>query len=319
MPVRNEGAFLTVSLDALDAQTLPDDAFEILIVDGGSTDDTLDIARARAATDPRIRILGGPGVNTPAAMNVGLDAASGEYIAKVDGHGRVNDVFLETALRILDGNPGVGCVGGRIEPVATTTTQRAIEIARFSKLGVGSGIYTAPQVVHEIDTVQCGVYRKTVLEAIGGFDTSMAYGEDEEVNHRVRASGSRIVFDPAMRFNYHVRPTLRALLRQYWNYGRARVRVVRKHPDFLRPKHLVPAMVVMTLAGGVVLGVLVDPRIAVVIDGGYVLALVAGGVGLSARHGFRRPDLVTAALACLHLGYGTGTLAGLGDLVRSRR
>lgn len=319
MPVRNEGAFLAVSLDALDAQTLPDDAFEILIVDGGSTDDTLDIARARAATDPRIRILGGPGVNTPAAMNVGLDAASGEYIAKVDGHGRVNGIFLETALRILDGNPGVGCVGGRIEPVATTTTQRAIEIARFSKLGVGSGIYTAPQVVHEIDTVQCGVYRKTVLEAIGGFDTSMAYGEDEEVNHRVRASGSRIVFDPAMRFNYHVRPTLRALLRQYWNYGRARIRVVRKHPDFLRPKHLVPAILLVTLTGGVVLGLLVDPRIAVVIDGGYVLGLAVAGVGLAARKGFRRPDLVAAALACLHLGYGTGTLAGLGDLVRSRR
>jgi len=318
MPVRNEGAYLPASFEALDAQTLSADAFEILVVDGGSTDDTVALVTERAATDPRIRVFGGPGVNTPAAMNLGTDVARGEYVAKVDGHGWVNEGFLATALQVMDRDPGVGCVGGRIVPVATTKVQHAIELARFSKLGVGAGIYTAPDVVHDIDTVQCGVYRKSVLDAIGGFDPDMPYGEDEEVNHRVRGTGARIVFDPAMRFHYHVRPTLKALLRQYWNYGRARVRVVRKHPDFLRPKHLVPAVLVVTLAGGAVFGILVDPRIAVVVGGGYVVALLIGGVALSARSGFRRPDLVAAALGCLHLGYGAGSLAGLGDLLRPR-
>jgi glycosyltransferase involved in cell wall biosynthesis len=318
MPVRNEGSYLAASFDALERQTYPRDRIEILVVDGGSTDGTRDMVRDRAATDARIRLLGGPGVNTPAAMNVGAAATTGTYIAKVDGHGYVNPDFLAVAVGVLESDPAIGCVGGVIVPIATTSVQRAIQAARFSVLGVGVGIYTAAPVRHDIDTVQCGVYRRDVLEAIGGFDPALQFGEDEEVNFRVRASGRRIVYEPAMAFRYHVRPTLGSLFRQYHNYGRARVAVVRKHPSFLRPKHLAPSALLVALAVTAVT-CLVAPWPAVVAWGGYAGGLVVAGIALGGRHRQARPDLIALALACLHLGYGLGMLRGLGDRVRSSR
>ncbi len=78
-------------------------------------------------------------------------------------------------------------------------------------------------------------------------------------------------------------------------------------------------MLVVVLVAAIVLGILVDPVSHWSINGGYVLGLAMGGGVLAAQARFRRPDQVAAALACLHLGYGTGTLAGLGDLLRSRR
>jgi cellulose synthase/poly-beta-1,6-N-acetylglucosamine synthase-like glycosyltransferase len=319
MPIRNEAQYLDRSFDALDSQTYPAKQIEILVVDGGSDDGTIDVVGRRAANDSRIELLGGPGVNTPTAMNLGIDASTGIYIAKVDGHGWVNPDFISSAVKILEAQSDVGCVGGAIVPVASTPTQRAIELARFSKLGVGSGIYTAPKATHDINTVQCGVYRRSALEEAGGFDPHLQFGEDEEVNHRVRARGYRIVFEPTMRFHYHVRPTIRSLFRQYRNYGRARVAVVRKHPSFLRVKHLVPALLVMALVASLVLGVLVSPAIPLLVVGAYVVAIALGGLVLTARRPGTKPHLVSLALAALHVGYGVGTLEALGSLLRPSR
>jgi glycosyltransferase involved in cell wall biosynthesis len=319
MPIRNEAEHLTRAFDALDAQTYPSDRIEVIVVDGGSTDGTVDAVLARSKRDPRIRLLGGPGVNTPAAMNLGTAVSSGAYIAKVDGHGWVNPEFIEVAVAVLGADSSIGCVGGEIVPIATTDVEQAIKIARFSRLGVGGGIYTARLVRHDADTVQCGVYRADVLQAIGGFDPALQFGEDEEVNHRVRTHGHRVVFEPGMRFHYHVRPTLRSLFRQYRNYGRARVAVVRKHPSFLRAKHLIPALLVIALPTSVVLGVLVSPVIPLVVAGAYALAVVAGGLLLATGRGKAKPHLVSLGLAALHLGYGVGTLEGLGSLLRPSR
>jgi succinoglycan biosynthesis protein ExoA len=312
MPVRNEAAYLDDSFRAIDAQTYPADRMEILVVDGGSTDATVETVRRRSESDPRTRLLGGAGVNTPRAMNVGIEASRGAYVAKVDGHGFVNPAFIALAAETLDGDPAVGCVGGIIEPMATTAVQRAIQVARFSRLGVGGGVYTARPVRQDVDTVQCGVYRRSVLDAIGGFDPDMQFGEDEEINHRVRAAGARIVLEPAMQFRYHVRPTLKALFRQYFNYGRARIKVVRKHPGFLRPKHLVPSIVVVALAVSVPLGLL-SIWVPVIVIGGYVVALLIAGVVLAVRASSANAVVVAGALACLHLGYGLGMLRGLVD------
>lgn len=311
MPVWNEAAYLERSLAAIDDQTYPPDRLEIIVVDGGSSDGTVRIAAAHAAVDTRIQVLGGAGVNTPTAMNVGAEAARGTYVAKVDGHGWISPTFIADAVAILDADDSIGCVGGRIVPVARTSTQRANQIARFSRLGVGVGIYTASERVQDIDTVQCGVYRGSTLSAIGGFDPELQFGEDEELNHRLRATGARIVYQPSMRFHYEVRPSLRSLLSQYRNYGRARVAVVRKHPGFLRLKHTLPSALIVAMIASVVIGVLGLPIVPAIVIGGYVLVLLVGAVILSARARFRRPDLVALSLACLHLGYGSGMLAGI--------
>lgn len=314
LPIRNEATHLERALDAIDAQTYPRDRIEIIVVDGGSTDATVSILHRRMTGDPRLSLLGGQGVNTPMAMRIGAEAARGDVIVKVDGHGWMNERFVEVAVASLASDPSLGCVGGLIDPIAITEVQRANAIARFSRFGVGGGIYTMDQHVQDADTVQCGAYRREALDLTGGFDPAMAYGEDEELNHRIRQAGWRIQLHPAMRYAYHVRPTVGALFRQYFRYGRARVAVVRKHPSFFRPKHTVPAMMVAGLASTLLLAPFRSwQMLTAVAWGSYLAFIVAGAVSLSMRHRFWRPELLAASLAALHFGYGCGFLRGLAD------
>lgn len=314
MPIRDEARHIGRALDAIDAQTFPRDRIEIIVVDGGSTDGTLDTVRARATRDPRIKLMGGPGVNTPHAMNIGLEAATAGIVAKIDGHGWMNDAYLATAVDAVATDERLGCIGPRVVPEASTTVERAIGHARFSLLGVGGGIYTVDDRTQPADTVQCGVYRKDALLEVGGFDATLPYGEDEEVNHRLRMTGWRIVMNPGMRFTYHVRPSIGSLFRQYFRYGRARVAVIRKHPSFLRPKHLVPAGLVVSLVVSAILAVVVPPNWPfLLVWVAYAATILVGAVLLAIRNRFGRADLIAASLAALHLGYGLGTLRGLFD------
>jgi len=312
MPIRNEAAHLERALDAIDAQTVPAGEIEIIVVDGGSDDDTIKIVERRMAMDSRVRLIGGAGVNTPLAMEMGRDAARAGIIAKIDGHGWINCRFLEVAIACLMREPDIGCVGGRIRPVAESVVERAISIARFSRLGVGGGIYTLAGTAQETDTVQCGVYRRAALEDAGGFDPLLPYGEDEEVNFRVRERGWRIWFQPEMEFAYRVRSSIGTLFRQYFRYGRARVAVVRKHPRFFRLKHALPSLLVAVLTLGFVLMPLPGGfGVGAAIWLCYLAIVGIGSVYLAVRHRFARADLIATSIVALHSGYGLGTIRAL--------
>ena len=320
MPVRNEARTIVEALDAIDRQTYPASLIEIIVVDGQSTDATAETVRQRMRADPRVRLIVGD-YNCPAAMNVGIAASTGSLVAKIDGHGYVNPSFLEVGVGHLQTNPDCGCVGGQIIPIGTTRTARANMYARFSRFGVGGGVYTAAPAVHRADTVQCGLYVKEALVQVGGFDPDLQFGEDEEANHRLLRGGSTIVFHPGMQFHYYARPTFRSLFTQYRNYGAARVRVLRKQPDFFRLKHVVPAATVLVLIVAAALAVTVDPlRLpAAGIVATYASFVTAGAIWTGLRHGYFSFHYLVVSLLMLHFGYGLGMLREIWQQARPVR
>jgi len=313
MPVKNEAQHLAASLERLNAQSYPRERLEILIVDGGSTDGTLDLVQKLMAQDRRIRLFGGKDVNCPLAMNIGIEQAHGEFIAKVDGHGYVNEDFIHVAIEHLLAHEALACVGGQIIPVGESAIAQSNKYARFSRFGVGSGVYTANISLQEVDTVQCGIYRKTDLVAVGMFDPALQFGEDEEVNYRLIQTGKKILYHPKMQFFYYIRPTFKSLFKQYFNYGRARVKVIQKHPGFIRLKHCVPSAMILALfvsgfllahgGTGAILGM---ATISV-----YMSFLLGAAVRIGLRHRFMHIYYLVMSLLCLHLGYGLGMIRGL--------
>jgi hypothetical protein len=183
--------------------------------------------------------------------------------------------------------------------------------ARTSRFGTGGSEYAGTSDRAFVDTVQCGVYRRSVLESAGCFDESMEYGEDDELNWRLRERGWRILLDTRIRFHYITRPTLRSLYRQYYRYGMAKVRVGAAHPRQLRPWHLAPVGFVATLAAvGVAAPFSARARRAGAgLVGTYLAAAVTSAVSTPASRDLRSLARVVACFPAMHCGYGLGMLS----------
>ncbi|HKU66467.1 MAG TPA: glycosyltransferase [Candidatus Baltobacteraceae bacterium] len=310
MSTFNEERDVDRSLDAVLAQTVVP---QVVVVDGGSRDGTVAKLQERAAGDPRIRVhADGIARSLPAALNLALEHCTTPFVAKVDARTFIEPDFLERALDVFS-NEGerVGCVGGRPEQYGDTRFGEGFARARMSPFGVGASGYADTRDYADVDTVQCGVYRRSALLRVGGFDPELQYGEDEEVNWRLRQAGYRIVRDERIRFRYVARPTWKAAFTQYRNYGRARVNVWRKHPDFVRPHHLAPSLAILGAAALAFGGLISEPARALLLlsAGGYAAgALVAAWF---ASDSVRKVPFTAAAFSALHLGYGLGLIEGV--------
>ncbi|MDR7420621.1 MAG: hypothetical protein QN178_17110, partial [Armatimonadota bacterium] len=147
----------------------------------------------------------------------------------------------------------------------------------------------------------------------GLFDPDMAYGEDEELNWRFVRAGATIMLCPALKQCYRPRSTLGALARQYWNYGQGRVRVVLKHPAFLRPKHVVPSLFVVALPVLVAESVVGGPAgmAAGGVLGAYAALLAVEALRALKSGAWREAVLVPVAIFAMHVGYGGGMIRAM--------
>ncbi|MGZ4407622.1 MAG: glycosyltransferase [Gaiellaceae bacterium] len=317
----NEERFVDECLEHVLGQTYGGEV-AVWLVDGGSTDATVAKARAWAERDDRLQVIAdGRRLNLPEALNVAIPRGHGDLVAKVDAHGYPEREFLERAVGAFAASGAqVACVGGRPDQVGLTPFGRALCVARRSRFGVGASEYAKTTAVSRVDTVQCGVYRRDVLEALGGFAENMNYGEDEELNWRLRQAGYDIVLDTSIRFRYYARPSWAAAYRQYRNYGRARVAVIRLHPGFARPHHAVPALAVaslgvLALAAGAT-GAARKPLVAAVLAYGVSAGIAAA---IESDSGDVSRLRIVQAFTALHLGYGVGILEGAARALPGRR
>ncbi|GAC1574711.1 MAG: hypothetical protein NVS3B7_06750 [Candidatus Elarobacter sp.] len=305
----NEESDISEALDAMLAQTVP---LAVTVVDGGSADRTVAILRARARIDPRLRVLDdGRRRSLPDALNLALENTSRPFVAKVDARTFIAPDFLERSLAILreEQNSDAACVGGQPEQFGRTPFGEGVARARTMRFGVGGSGYADRRERADVDSVQCGVYRRSALREVGNFDPLLQYGEDEELNWRLRRAGFRIVRDASIRFAYATRSSWVAAFRQYRNYGRARVAVAAKHPEFARPHHLVPAAALLA-AGALLAAAPVSRRARAGLGAATLLYASAASAATVRSCEGRVLDAAwtVAAFTALHAGYGLGVL-----------
>jgi cellulose synthase/poly-beta-1,6-N-acetylglucosamine synthase-like glycosyltransferase len=306
----NEQRVIDACLDAILAQTVP---VALTLIDGGSSDATVAMVRERARRDARVTVVAdGIRRTLPAALNLGLARTTRPFVAKVDARTFLARDFIERALaQFATGDARIACTGGAPEQFGDTPFGVGLARARVSRFGVGGSQYADARPHADVDTIQCGVYRRSALDAVGHFDPALQFGEDEELNWRLRRAGYRLVRDASIRFRYLTRPTWRAAFAQYRNYGRARIAVAERHPAFVRPYHGAPAA---ALLGAATVGALAPfSRTARVLlatgAGAYASASVIAALRVAGRD---RAAIASTALAfsALHAGYGVGTIDG---------
>jgi glycosyltransferase involved in cell wall biosynthesis len=205
----NEAAGLNEMLAAIDSQTRAPD--EVVIVDGGSTDGSLEILQAWANGRPEIRVESRRGANISAGRNAAIRLATGEVIAVTD-FGCILDPGWLAALAAGFKEAGADVVMGFYTPDPRS---------RFERIVACLNLPDASEVDPDkfMPSSRSVAFRKTVWEKAGGYPEWLAIGEDMYFNFRVLDTGARRVFAPDALVRWRLRPDLRSTLRQYFRYG----------------------------------------------------------------------------------------------------
>ncbi|HJE51537.1 MAG TPA: glycosyltransferase family 2 protein [Tessaracoccus flavescens] len=255
MPILNEERHLRAAVHRVLAQEYPGE-LEVLLAVGPSTDRTLQIAHEMAAEDPRIKVLDNPTGHTPSGLNIAINAAQHDIVVRVDGHGELSEGYIATAVRTLE-ETGASNVGGLMDAHGDTPLTEAIAAAYNSRLGLGGGgFHLADTPAGPADTVFLGAFKKSALEAMGGYDEHFQRAQDWELNYRLRRAGHLVYFTPDLRVIYHPRNSLKALARQFFRTGQWRREVIRRYPETASPRYLAPPFAVAGAAGGAIGGVM---------------------------------------------------------------
>ena len=313
LPIRNEADFIARSLGAVMAQDYPPELVQVLIADGMSDDTTRKIVRDVIAGHPErdVRLLDNPGRIVPTGFNRALAEATGEIIVRVDGHCEIVPDYLKRCLDALNAT-GAECVGGPVETVGDTLVAEAIALAQSSPFGVGCVAFrTGTENGRFVDTLAFGAYRRDVFSRLGGYDEELVRNQDDEFNFRLTQAGGKIWLDPSIRSTYFSRASLGKLLRQYFQYGLYKVRVIQKRGAVPSWRHLVPGAFVLALVGSLLLAVAAGQSLwTLAVLGPYVVANLAASLW-TARSNWSTLPVLPVAFAILHIAYGTGFLAGL--------
>jgi len=251
VPVRNEANHIERMLTQLLTQQYDSQRYEVIVVDGQSTDGTWDIVAALQEKHRNLRLLANSKRWSSSARNVAIRAAQGDILVVIDGHCEVNDPSYLTHLAHAFERSGADCVG-RPQPLdvsGATVFQRAIALARSSRLGhhPDSWIYSDVEQYVPPESVAVA-YRREVFDRIGLFDESFDACEDVELNHRVARAGMSCFFTPRLAVRYVPRTSLKGLFRQMVRYGRGRYRLLRKHSDTFSFPCLMPAIFLCSVA-----------------------------------------------------------------------
>ena len=308
IPARNEEGFLGACLDSVLAQDYRN--LQIVVVDGASTDGTVDVVRSRMAVDDRIELLTNPLSTIPRSLNQALAAARGTWLVRVDAHSTVPPDYVSAAVeRLREGC--WGGVGGRKDGVGRTSAGRAIAVAMGSRFGVGNSTYHYGTTPQEVDHLPFGAYPVELVRRHGGWDEELVANEDFEFDYRLLQAGEKLLFEPRMVINWHCRQSLPDLYRQYRRYGQGKVDVVVRHPRSLSARHLVPPALVAYSALGAVVA-LRHPGRSALMMAPYAVAITAATAQTASRLESRR-DLASlpGAFVAMHVGWGIGFWAGV--------
>ena len=257
LPILNEEKYLEDSVNSILSQSFSG-AIEVILAVGPSEDETMKIAKEIQARDSRVVVVENPTGKTAAGLNLAIASARYSIIVRVDGHSQVPIDYCETAFQILNETGAVN-VGGIMAAQGVSLFERGVARAMRSPLGVGASRFHTGGGAGESDTVYLGCFRKEALMAVGGFDERFTRAQDWELNFRLRQNGGVIYFDPRLKVTYRPRSTIKALAKQYFEYGRWRRVVSRRHQGSINYRYLAPPFTVIATSLSIFFGALISP------------------------------------------------------------
>jgi succinoglycan biosynthesis protein ExoA len=331
MPVLNEAAYLEAAVASILNQQYPGDV-ELILALGPSTDGTDALVHELQKQDDRIRVVQNPGMDIPIGLNLAIAEARYPVIVRVDAHTELAPGYTARGVGALE-RTGAASLGGIMVATGRPGFQAAVARAYNSRFGLGGGAYHG-ETAHEgpAESAYMGIFRRDILDQVGGFDETLRRGEDWELNHRLRTAGHTVWLDPQLRVTYWPRSEPGKLARQFRATGIWRGELVRRLGRANSLRFFAPPLLLVNL---VVALIVLPLHLTGVLSGalGWVAALAYVGplaylgllivAAISSTGSLADRLRFVAVLAIMHLSWGAGFIVGLvrgaGDAVDTSR
>jgi len=312
VPIRNEEAYISACLNSLLKQTYPAVSYEVIVVDGRSSDRSREIVEGIRGAHANVRCLDNPAAIVPCGMNIGIRNSRGEIIIRADGHNVYPADYIENCVKYLE-QTGADNVGGPwvTVPANESFGARLVAAVLTSPFGVGDSKFRIGSTEGYVETVPFGAFRRDLFDRVGMYNEKLVRNQDNELNARIREAGGKIYQAPALRTEYHPVAGFWKLLRVTFRTSQWHLFSIRENARAMGLRHLVPGLFVVALAALLLASFFSSHALFGVLA--LLLAyLLAGFVvaGLRTSYG---PSIALAmpfACLCFHVSYGLGTLAG---------
>lgn len=322
IPTFNEEYFIEQCLYSVLHQTYPIALMDILVVDGGSTDNTCMLVHQLALEYTNIKLLHNIQKIQSVAFNIGVQHSTAPYIIRLDAHASYNTDYIERCIQTFGfSETALGCkpeelgnVGGRldIQPSCKGTIPEAIALLNKVQFGCGGAAFRTGVQSGLVDTVPFGCFPRTVIEQVGEMRADLARGEDNEYNTRIRKAGYKIYLNADVQCTYYARRTVMKNLQQMYANGCSIGKLVHIDYHAISIRHLVPvgftAFLLLTAMSGCIY-----PPLWLLFTFGlgiYLIADIIASLDTCRKFGWRYIAILPLLFFLVHISYGVGTIAG---------
>ncbi len=312
LPVLNEESHLESAVTSILSQNYQG-PLEVILAIGPSRDHTAAIAKKLSEADSRVVIVQSPTGRTAAGLNLALEKSQSPVVVRVDGHAQIPSNYIALVVEILNSTGAVN-VGGMMAADGTTRFENAVAGAMRSPFGVGASRFHTGGQAGAVDTVYLGAFRREALLAIGGFDERFTRAQDWELNFRLREKGGIVYFDPRLEVIYRPRSTIKALAKQYFEYGRWRRVVSRRHPGTINYRYLAPPVALVGFVASLLLGTFLS-GIFLIPAGIYASFVLIASTKIASS--FLEFVILLTVIPTMHFAWGAGFITSPKSLVPS--
>ncbi|CAB4636765.1 unannotated protein [freshwater metagenome] len=306
MPVLNEESHLEASVQSILDQAYPGE-LEIILALGPSHDATNEVAAAFAKRVPALRFIDNPRGLTTIGLNAAIKLAKHDYIVRVDAHSELAPGYIADGIRILL-EQSADQLGGIMDAKGKSSFQKAVAWAYKSRFGIGGASYHVGGEAGEAESAYLGIFKKSALTRVGGYDEAIIRGEDWDLAQRIKKTGGLVWFSPELRVTYWPRGRFTNLVKQFYSTGIWRGDLTRRDVRGASTRYFAPPLLVLGLVAGLallafgnILGILPWAAYSAAI---LALSVTAGGLSLKSR------IALMIALPTMHLSWGVGFIKG---------
>ena len=312
----NEEEYLPDLLNDISNQTYDKKYIELVLIDSGSTDATLDLYKTfkleNESVYASIQILKNKGRNQASGWNTVIANYTMDALIRIDAHSRLTKDFVEQNVVAL--SKGENVTGGLRSVVNKDSSNwdNTLWLAEMSLFGSSIASYRRAESDRYVNSMFHACYRREVLNKVGFFNEKLGRTEDNEFHYRVRQAGYKLFYTPKIKSYQLIRSDLKGMVKQKYGNGYWIGKTLYFCPRCLEVFHFIPLFFLLTL---IIFSILYMVGVSIFFNFLFFFYLVFDILNTLLCFRSSKFNITSFALLfvfpLLHVAYGWGTIRGL--------